>query len=176
MSCKSVIIVILISLLSTGAAYGAIVWSDEFDGTSIDNNIWTYDVGGGGFGNGELQYHTARSENAYIENGSLVIQARRENYSGKSFTSARLKTLGRFAFKYGTLEARIKVPNLANGLWPAFWLMGANYGQVGWPKCGEVDILEMGMKSAIDAGLTNRRVSGGILGLSVQQCQLRQSY
>jgi beta-glucanase (GH16 family) len=163
MSFRSVITAILISILSAGWAYSAIVWQDEFDGTSIDNSIWTYDVGDGGFGNGELQYHTARPENAYIENGSLVIEARRESYKGssRSFTSARLKTLGRFAFKYGTLEARIKVPNLANGLWPAFWLMGQNIGQKGWPACGEIDILEMGMKSAIDAGLTNRRVHAG---------------
>lgn len=135
------------------------IWSEEFDGPTIDRNSWTYDVGGSGFGNAELEYYTARPENAFIENGVLVIKAIRENYEGKQFTSARLKTHGRFAFKYGTLEARIKVPNLQNGLWPAFWLLGRNIGQNTWPSCGEVDILEMGDSAAIAAGTVNRKVS-----------------
>jgi beta-glucanase (GH16 family) len=92
------LIVLLACLLAADWACGAVVWSQEFNGPSIDSNVWTYDVGGGGFGNGELQYHTARWQNAYIENGNLVIEARRESYNGKSFTSARLKTNGRFAF------------------------------------------------------------------------------
>jgi len=160
---------LVMSIYAVDCASAGVVWSDEFNGPAIDDNVWTYDVGNQGFGNGELQYHTARSENAHIENGNLVIEARRESYKGSSnaFTSARLKTHGRFAFKYGTLEARIKVPNLANGLWPAFWMLGDNFGQVGWPACGEVDILEMGMKSAITAGQANRRVPRRcVLGLS----------
>lgn len=156
-----IIIAILISITAINPIYASVVWSEEFDGTAIDKSKWTYDTGNSGFGNGELQYYTARPENAYIEDGKLVIQALRENYkgSGNSFSSARLKTQGRFAFKYGTIEARIKVPNLANGLWPAFWLLGNNIGSHTWPKCGEMDILEMGMKSAITAGLTNKRHS-----------------
>ena len=134
------------------------VWSDEFNGSSIDRSIWTPKTGGDGNGNGELQYYTA-SENAYVEDGNLVIEARKEDYEGKSFTSARLRTLGRFTYRFGTLEARIKLPNVADGLWPAFWLMGNNFGQVGWPKCGEVDIMEVGAKSAIDSGTVNRTVS-----------------
>lgn len=154
--------ILLITLVfASTSARTEVVWSDEFNGPAIDLSVWTYDAGNSGFGNGELQYHTARSENAYIENGNLVIEARRESYNGSAFTSARLKTQGRFAFKYGTLEARIKVPDLANGLWPAFWLLGANIGQVNWPACGEVDILEMGMKSAITDGVVNRRVHAG---------------
>ena len=135
------------------------IWSDEFDGSTIDKSIWTYKTGGDGNGNGELQYYTAAAENAYVENGSLVIEARREEYEGKQFTSARLRTLGRFAYKFGTLEARIKLPDVADGLWPAFWMMGNNFGQVGWPKCGEIDILEVGYKAALDSGTANSSVS-----------------
>jgi beta-glucanase (GH16 family) len=156
-----VITAILVSITAINPIYAGVVWSEEFDGPSIDTSKWTYDVGNWGFGNGELQYYTARPENATIEDGKLVITALRENYigSGNSFSSARLKTQGRFAFKYGTIEGRIKVPNLANGLWPAFWLLGNNIGSHTWPKCGEMDILEMGMKSAITAGVVNKRHS-----------------
>lgn len=136
-----------------------LVWSEEFNDTEIDRDTWTFDVGGWGFGNEELQFYTARPENVWVENGHLVIQSLRETYDGKQFTSARLKTHGRFAFKYGTIEARVQVPNLANGLWPAFWLLGNNIGQNIWPGCGEIDILEMGMQEAIVAGTVNRRVS-----------------
>ena len=110
--------------LLCGHAHSAVVWSDEFNGTEIDKDTWTYDVGGGGYGNNQLEHNTARSENSYIESGSLVLEARREDYSGNAFTSARMLTQGRFAFKYGTLEARIQLPDTADGLWPAFWLLG----------------------------------------------------
>lgn len=141
------------------SAAAAPIWSDEFNGTEIDHSTWTYDVGGHGFGNGQLEYNTARRENSYVTNGSLVIEARRESYSGEAFTSARMLTQGRFAFKYGTLEARIKLPNTANGLWPAFWMMGNNLGGVSWPACGEVDILEMGSKEGIEQGAQQKRIN-----------------
>lgn len=128
-----------------------VVWSDEFNGSSIDSSTWTYDVGNQGWGNGQFEYDTAQAENSYTANGSLVIEAYRTNYWGNSFTSARLLTQGRFAFKYGNLEARIKVPNTANGLWPAFWMMGNNAGAIQWPDCGEVDIMEMGSSAGIAA-------------------------
>jgi beta-glucanase (GH16 family) len=107
----------ILSLLSAPAFGSTLVWSDEFDGPNIDRTKWTYDIGTGswGWGNGELENYTARPDNVYIESGSLVIQAKRENYSGSSFTSARMKTKGRMAFQYGTIEARIKIPDLANG-------------------------------------------------------------
>ncbi|MEN6306190.1 MAG: Ig-like domain-containing protein [Anaerohalosphaeraceae bacterium] len=149
----------LIFLLAAGTVYSDLIWSDEFDGPAIDKNVWTYDIGGGGWGNGELQYYTSRPENAYIEDGKLVIQALRESYGGRQFTSARLLTQGRFAFKYGTLEARIKMPDIADGLWPAFWLLGNNFGPIDWPDCGETDIVELGSRSALDAGLANRRLN-----------------
>jgi beta-glucanase (GH16 family) len=135
------------------------VWSDEFNDPDIDSSIWTYDVGGGGFGNGQLEHNTARMENSYIENGNLVLEARRENYSGNSFTSARMLAQGRFAFKYGTLEARIKLPDTANGLWPAFWLLGNNFGPADWPVCGEIDIVEMGSAAGIAEGLQQEKIN-----------------
>jgi beta-glucanase (GH16 family) len=150
---------LIVCALVGEAGTAGLVWSDEFDGNGIDLATWTYDVGGGGWGNGEFQYYTARHENAYVTNGSLVIEARRESYSGNSFTSARMMTQGRFAFKYGTLEARIKLPNTANGLWPAFWMMGNNAGGIAWPGCGELDIVEMGSKSGIDEGLQQKKIN-----------------
>ncbi|MCA9254041.1 MAG: glycoside hydrolase family 16 protein, partial [Phycisphaerales bacterium] len=135
------------------------IWAEEFNGETLDLSTWTYDTGGGGFGNQELQYYTARNQNVRVDNGNLVITAIRENYQGKEFTSARIKSHGRFSFRYGSLEARIKVPTLANGLWPAFWLLGANIGQNTWPACGETDILEMGSSTAISSGVTDRWVS-----------------
>lgn len=142
-----------------------LVWEDNFNGPSIDGEKWIYDVGDGcqiglcGWGNNELQYYTSRPENARIENGSLVIEARRENFGSRGFTSARLKTEGRMHFKYGTLEARIKVPDLRNGLWPAYWMLGTTGN---WPARGEIDLLEMGSAAAIAANMTNRRVGAAV--------------
>nr|BAC16331.1 beta-1,3-glucanase [Pseudomonas sp. PE2] len=138
------------------------IWSDEFNGERLDRSIWSFNTGGDGNGNGELQYYTASHDNVYLENGSLIIEAKREAYEGKEFTSGRIHTNGRFGFRYGTIEARIKLPDLADGLWPAFWMMGNNFGIDGWPKSGEWDILEAGYKAAIDAGTVNHAVSGAL--------------
>jgi beta-glucanase (GH16 family) len=127
----------------------ALVWSDEFnapDGSLPDPSKWTYSIGGGGWGNHELEYHTNRRENAHIENGNLVITAKEENYTGadgvtRNYTAARLKTQGLFAQAYGRFEARIKIPE-GQGIWPAFWMMGDDMQTAGWPKCGEIDIME----------------------------------
>ena len=100
-----------------------LVWHDEFDGTAIDSANWTYDIGAGGWGNGEAQYYTSRPENARVEDGMLVIEARQEKYEDSYYTSARLKTQGLQSFQYGRIEARLKVPSGA-GLWPAFWMLG----------------------------------------------------
>jgi beta-glucanase (GH16 family) len=150
---------LIASALAQGSAAADVVWSDEFEGAVIDPGTWTYDVGGGGFGNGQFEFNSARRENSYITNGNLVIEARRENYSGNAFTSARMMTQGRFAFKYGTLEARIKMPDTANGLWPAFWMLGNNFPGVAWPGCGEVDIVEMGSKAGIEQGLQQEKIN-----------------
>ncbi|WGL18438.1 glycosyl hydrolase [Microbulbifer bruguierae] len=150
------------AIFTTTQAQTAPVWAEEFDGERINRDTWSFTTGGDGNGNGELQYYTASHKNAYLEDGNLVIEARRENYEGKEFTSARLHTNGRFGFKYGTLEARIKLPKLDNGLWPAFWMLGNNFGVDGWPKSGEIDILEAGYKAAIDNGTVNNAVSGAL--------------
>ncbi|MCA9189517.1 MAG: glycoside hydrolase family 16 protein [Pirellulaceae bacterium] len=136
-----------------------VVWSEEFEGESIDRSIWSYDIGGHGWGNGQLEFNTDRRENSYIEDGKLVIEARREKYHGNEFTSARMVTRGHFAFQYGTLEARIKVPSTANGIWPAFWMLGHHFPRDPWPQCGEIDILEIGGKEGIEQGLQRRRIN-----------------
>jgi amino acid transporter len=126
-----------------------LVWSDEFDGPSgavVDASRWVAETGGHGWGNDELQFYTDRGRNAFLDgDGVLVIQALRERYEGgavtREYTSARLKTQGRFEQAYGRFEARIKVPR-GQGIWPAFWLLGADIPTVGWPRCGEIDIME----------------------------------
>jgi beta-glucanase (GH16 family) len=121
-----------------------LVWSDEFDGDSINTAVWTYDIGSGsnGWGNRELQYYTDRSENAYIEDGNLVIESRQESFEGSAYTSARLKTEGLQSFRYGRIEASIRLPQ-GQGMWPALWMLGSNFSTVGWPYSGEIDIMEM---------------------------------
>ena len=121
-----------------------LLWADEFsqaDGSAPDSTKWGYDIGGSGWGNNELQYYTNRSQNVRIENGQLVIEARAENYGGRNHTSARLLTKDKASWTYGRIEARIKIPR-GQGIWPAFWMLGANIGAVGWPACGEIDIME----------------------------------
>lgn len=159
---RATLMYLFVSALGCGLVSAGLVWSDEFNGNAIDSGTWTYDVSGGGFGNGQFEYDTARHENSYTTNGNLVIEARRENYLGNSFTSARMLTQGRFAFKYGTLEARIKMPNTANGLWPAFWMLGNNFPAIAWPGCGEVDIVEMGAKAGIDQGLQQEMIDSAL--------------
>jgi beta-glucanase (GH16 family) len=130
----------------------SLVWSDEFngpDGSSPDPSKWTYDtgVGGNGWGNYELETYTNRSKNVQIRGGNLVITALKETYADPSdgvardYTSARLKTEGLFSQAYGRFEARIKIP-AGQGMWPAFWMLGINISSVGWPDCGEIDIME----------------------------------
>ncbi|NNE96172.1 MAG: glycoside hydrolase family 16 protein [Acidimicrobiales bacterium] len=124
-----------------------LVWSDEFDGDAVNPDNWTYDIGGWGWGNGEAQYYTDRTENARPENGVLVIELRQEQFEDSFFTSARLKTQGLQDFQYGRIEARLKVP-AGSGTWPAFWMLGANFEEDApeeanrWPNVGEIDIME----------------------------------
>lgn len=143
-------------------------WNDEFDGKSIDLTNWTYDLGGGGWGNGEMQVYTNAPENARVENGLLIIEGRKEtNESGGfQFTSARLKTQGLQTFQYGRIEARIKVP-AGKGLWPAFWMLGENFPVVGWPDCGEIDIMEyVGREPDLIIGTMHGPGYSGAVGLS----------
>jgi beta-glucanase (GH16 family) len=141
-----------------------LVWQDNFDGTQLDeNNNWAVEVNGDGGGNNELQYY--RRENITVgkepvsNESCLIITAKKESFSGKTCTSGRLKTFGKMSFTHGKVEARIKLPRTANGLWPAFWMMGADYPAVGWPKCGEMDILEMGNTNGINRGTQDRYYS-----------------
>jgi hypothetical protein len=117
------------------------VWSDEFDGPTVNTANWTWDIGAGGWGNNEWQYYTNHPDNSYIENGCLVIAARK-NHLGYDYTSARLKTQGKRSFCKGRMEARIKLPQGGKGIWPAFWMLGNNISAIGWPGCGEIDIME----------------------------------
>jgi beta-glucanase (GH16 family) len=133
-----------------------LLWSEEFNYTGApDSKEWSYDYGNWGWGNQELQNYTNDSANVRVDGSNLVITAVRE---GNSFTSARIKTLDKLTFKYGTVEARIQTPDLADGLWPAFWTLGNDFPSVGWPDCGEIDIMEMGNAAAIAANKINRRV------------------
>jgi len=162
-SVRSFIVPLLAFLLLSVAnrASAQVIWSDEFNSGSAPNSaVWSYDTGSGGWGNSELQTYTSNPANVRVEGGNLIITAVETILKGnrKSYTSARINTRDKFTFKYGTIEARIKVPNLANGLWPAFWTLGNNYPTVGWPDCGELDIMEMGYADAITAGVVNRRV------------------
>lgn len=118
-----------------------LVWSDEFNGNSLDTNTWNYEIGTGswGWGNNEQQYYTDR--NIKVSNGTMKITAKREDYGGMKYTSSRITTKNKKNFKYGKIEARIKMPKF-KGVWPAFWMLGANQDSVGWPKCGEIDIVE----------------------------------
>jgi beta-glucanase (GH16 family) len=121
-----------------------LAWADEFDqadGSVPDPAKWGYDIGGWGWGNEERQYYTDRPVNARIEDGCLVIEAREEPFEGNDYTSARLVTKDKWTWRYGRIEARIQVPR-GQGIWPAFWMLGDDFGSVGWPQCGEIDIME----------------------------------
>lgn len=124
-----------------------LVWEDGFEGPAgqaPDASKWAYDIGTGdnGWGNQELQYYTDRPENIALNgSGQLAITARSESYAGSAFTSARIKTQGLFEQAYGRFEARIKLP-WGPGIWPAFWMLGADITQTPWPQCGEIDIME----------------------------------
>jgi beta-glucanase (GH16 family) len=137
-----------------------LAWSDDFNGpngSAPDPKKWTFDIGGGGWGNNELEYYTNRLENAHIQNGNLVITARQESYAGadgvtRGYTSARMKTAGKFEQAYGRFEARFKIPH-GEGMWPAFWMLGNDIEKTGWPTCGEVDIMEnIGKEPATNHG------------------------
>ncbi|MGB7538928.1 MAG: family 16 glycosylhydrolase [Anaerolineales bacterium] len=118
-----------------------LIWQDEFAGGAIDPANWTFDIGGGGWGNSEREYYTDRPENARVEGGMLIIEARAEKFSHRDYTSARLKTQGLRAFTYGRIEARMQLP-FGKGIWPAFWMLGTDIDQESWPGCGEIDIME----------------------------------
>ena len=124
----------------------SLIWADEFDGPAdspVDPTRWGHDVGGDGWGNNQLEFNTDSVENVRHDgNGRLIIEALPEVYENNQYTSGRILTRDRFTTQTGRVEARMKLP-IGSGLWPAFWMLGADIDQVGWPACGEIDILEM---------------------------------
>lgn len=130
---------------STAETEYKLIWSDEFEGengSSVDSDKWVIETGNNrGWGNNELQYYTGNTGNVSIQDGNLVIKAVKEDKEGFKYTSARIKTQGKFQFKYGKIEMRARLP-YGKGIWPAFWMLGHDIGSIGWPKCGEVDIME----------------------------------
>ena len=126
-----------------------LTWSDEFigpNGSPPDSTKWVVESGGNGWGNEEMESYTPRAENLRLENGNLVIEAMREEFMGsdgvkRHYTSARLKTQGKFSQTYGRFEARIQIPS-GQGVWPAFWLLGDDFPATDWPACGEIDVME----------------------------------
>jgi beta-glucanase (GH16 family) len=151
-----------------------LVWSDEFngaDGSLVDSSKWVSETGGNGWGNQELEYYTTRPQNAAQQGGNLVIKVIEEKYTGsdgvtRNYTSARLKTQGKFSQKYGRFEARIKIPR-GQGIWPAFWMLGDDIDHRGWPKCGEIDIMEnIGKEAALVHGTVHGPGYSGDKGLT----------
>ncbi|NHZ92218.1 family 16 glycosylhydrolase [Massilia sp. CCM 8733] len=133
-----------------------LAWADEFNGTSLDTSKWNIEVNGDGGGNNELQYYTARSENIRVTGGELVIEARKEAYMGKQYTSGRITTQNKASWQYGRMEARMKIPT-GKGTWPAFWMLGNSISSVGWPASGEIDIMEHVNSEAVTHGTIHWR-------------------
>jgi beta-glucanase (GH16 family) len=147
-------VVFVVVMCAKGQTAWKMVWSDEFSGpanSQPDSTKWGYDLGAGGWGNAELETYTNAAENAHLDgNGNLIIRAL--STASGVYTSGRLKTQGKFDVTYGKIEARIKLP-FGQGIWPAFWMIGSNIGAVGWPACGEIDIMEnIGREPSINHG------------------------
>lgn len=145
MRCTSLLtsLVLALGTAANAATSWNLVWSDEFDGTGLpDASKWSYDVGGGGWGNSESQFYTGeRTENARQEGGNLVITARRETWENRSYTSARLVTRGKGDWLYGRVEVRALLPK-GRGMWPAIWMLPTDWAYGDWPKSGELDLME----------------------------------
>jgi beta-glucanase (GH16 family) len=174
---KRIYLIISILVLWVAAAGSAsaqpytLRWADEFDGaagSAPDQTKWNYDIGGNGWGNNELETYTRRTENAFLDgDGHLIIKLIKETLRGpdgimRDYTSARLLTKGKFTQRYGRIEARLKIP-FGQGIWPAFWMLGADIDTVPWPTCGEIDIMEsVGREPSINHGsLHGPGYSGG---------------
>lgn len=138
-----------------------LAWSDEFSGTNFDLGFWNQEIGNGnsGWGNNELEYYTNSLKNTFLSNGNLIIEARKEPISGFNYSSGRMTTQNKKVFKFGRIDIRAKLP-VDKGIWPALWMLGTNITSVGWPACGEIDIMEL-------IGTYPNRVSGTIHWKSV---------
>jgi beta-glucanase (GH16 family) len=140
---KTVVSIIPAKGYTTPATYAnlKLAWADEFDGTSLNDKFWNYELGNNnGWGNNELQYY--KKENTSVKDGYLIVEAKSESINGQSYTSSRLTTQNKFNFKYGRIDIRAALPK-GQGIWPALWMLGKNITTVNWPKCGEIDIMEM---------------------------------
>ncbi len=141
-----------------------LVWADEFDSTALNPNNWVHETGAGGWGNNELQHY--REDNTSLVSGNLVITAKAQKYGSSNYTSSRIKTQGKKAFKFGRIDIRAALPE-GQGLWPALWMLGTNITSVNWPACGEIDIMEL------SGNLPNRVVGTVHYGPSVSQHQYK---
>ena len=143
-----------------------LVWNEDFTEASLDNAVWNVEVNGDGGGNNELQYYCQKGVTLGVEPQTgkhcLILTATKEDYNGKSCTSGRVNTKNKMYYTFGKIEARIRFPQTANGLWPAFWQMGNNFDEVGWPRCGETDLIELGHQNAFSKGTQDRYFNGAM--------------
>jgi len=147
-----------------------LIWSDEFDGSSLNTNIWNYETGNLGVNN-EVEYYTSNSANVSVQGGCLQITALKEpnyNGSGWDYTSGRITTYNKKIFTYGKIEIRAKVPG-DKGTWPALWMLGNNINSVGWPACGEIDIMEQGTVTGFDNILCSLHWGGDVMRSRIVQ-------
>ena len=164
---KKLIISLLTFLtLPLAAQDYTLVWNEDFTDGTLDRNVWNIEVNGDGGGNNELQYYCEKGVMLAAEPTTgkqcLVLTATKEDYKGKKCTSGRVNSKNNLYYTYGKIEARIKFPNTANGLWPAFWQMGNDFDQVGWPRCGETDLIELGHADGIKKGTQDRYFNGAL--------------
>jgi len=143
-----------------------LVWNEDFTDATLDRQIWNVEVNADGGGNNELQYYCEDGVSLGVEPTTgkkcLILTAKKQSAGGRDCTSGRVNTKGKMYYTYGKIEARIKFPQTANGLWPAFWQMGNNYDQVGWPRCGETDLIELGHQNAFATGTQDRYFNGAM--------------
>jgi len=160
-------------VISCTKKFTNLIWSDEFnqvDGTGPATDKWIYDLGGDGWGNHELETYTNSRENSFVASsahatdGKMLVIKAIQNPTAPKYTSARIKTEGTFDFKYGLVEARVRIPQ-GQGYWPAFWTLGIDLDQVGWPACGEIDIMEaINNKSNVYGTVHGTNFSSGVGG------------
>jgi beta-glucanase (GH16 family) len=151
-------------------------WHDEFDGPTLDHAVWVEENGDPRNGNDEKQFYTTRPDNLRIEDGMLVMEARRENMGGMAYTSARINTRHQVERTHGRYEARIRIPR-GQGIWPAFWLLGADCGKLPWPRCGEIDIMEnIGKEPGVVHGTLHGPGYSGEKGIGRPQALERGAY
>ena len=157
----------LISFAAIGIAQDyQLVWNEDFTESSLDRNVWNVEVNGDGGGNNELQYYCEDGVSLGVEPTTgkhcLILTATKQDSHGKNCTSGRVNTKNKMYYTFGRIDARIKFPRTANGLWPAFWQMGNNFDQVGWPRCGETDLIELGHQNAFNSGTQDRYFNGAM--------------